>query len=63
MSPKPYEVWTSLDLEYLYRCDAVLRLPGGSPGADAEVAVAVDRAIPVFHSETMLRAWIEADRP
>lgn len=32
----------------LERCDAVLRLPGDSKGADQDVAIARDRGIPVY---------------
>ncbi|POX66289.1 DUF4406 domain-containing protein [Microbacterium sp. Ru50] len=46
----------------LQRCDAVLRLPGESRGADQDVAIARERGIPVY---TALRdvpgvAWREA---
>jgi hypothetical protein len=34
----------------LQRCDAVLRLPGESRGADQDVAIAEARGIPVYHS-------------
>ncbi|WP_338696707.1 DUF4406 domain-containing protein [Streptomyces sp. Q6] len=33
----------------LARCDAVLRLPGDSAGADQDVALARRRGLPVFH--------------
>lgn len=33
----------------LERCDAVLRLPGESRGADQDVAIAEARGIPVFY--------------
>ncbi|MBO1336463.1 DUF4406 domain-containing protein [Streptomyces sp. VRA16 Mangrove soil] len=33
----------------LARCDAVLRLPGASAGADADVATALRRGLPVYH--------------
>jgi hypothetical protein len=44
--------------EYLYpvasrlleRCDAVLRIPGESKGADQDVAIARERGLPVFFS-------------
>lgn len=44
--------------EYLYpvasrlleRCDAVLRIPGESKGADQDVAVAQSRGLPVYYS-------------
>ncbi len=47
---QPYEVWTALDMEWLRVCDAVVRIPGRSPGADAEVAEARRLGIPVFGS-------------
>lgn len=33
----------------LAHCDAVLRLPGASTGADQDVAIARDRGLPVYH--------------
>ena len=33
----------------LERCDAVLRLPGESTGADQDVAIAESRGLPVYH--------------
>ena len=48
VSPKPYEHWLTLDLVMLARCDALLRLPGESPGADREVAHAFKLGVPVF---------------
>ncbi|MFJ1793067.1 DUF4406 domain-containing protein [Kitasatospora griseola] len=33
----------------LTRCDAVLRLPGDSTGADQDVAIARRRGLPVYH--------------
>ncbi|MFS0853520.1 DUF4406 domain-containing protein [Microbacterium sp. 179-I 3D4 NHS] len=34
----------------LQHCDAVLRLPGASAGADTDVAIARERGIPVYFS-------------
>jgi hypothetical protein len=34
----------------LQHCDAVLRLPGDSTGADQDVAIARERGLPVYHS-------------
>lgn len=48
--PHPYETWLAYDNVWLMQCDAVLRLPGESAGADAEVCLAVKLGIPVFHS-------------
>jgi Domain of unknown function (DUF4406) len=46
--PRPYRFWLDLDNEFLPFCDAVLRLPGPSNGADKEVAFARSLQIPVF---------------
>jgi hypothetical protein len=46
--PRPYEEWLKLDLAFLPSCDALLRLPGASNGADGEVAAARALGIPVF---------------
>lgn len=59
VSPKPYEAWLDYDLHLLSRCDALFRLPGDSSGADAEVAFADDRGIPVFHRPSDLRLWTQ----
>jgi hypothetical protein len=49
ISPKAWAEWMGLDMEWLRVCDAVLRLPGKSKGADKEVALAVVSSIPVVH--------------
>lgn len=46
--PRPYGFWLELDNEFLPCCQAVLRLPGSSSGADKEVALAKSIGIPVF---------------
>jgi len=48
--PRPYEFWLQLDNEYLLCCDAVLRIPGFSNGADKEVELAIEKNIPVYYS-------------
>jgi hypothetical protein len=48
--PLPEAVWLELDFEWVRACDAVLRLPGESRGADMEVEVAKVANIPVFTS-------------
>ena len=60
MSPKPYEFWTEHDFVLLARCDALLRFPGESPGADAEVGFSYTAGIPVFTDEAELRKWCES---
>lgn len=57
--PRPYEFWLELDKEFLPLCDALLRLPGPSNGADAEAQYARDNGIPVFTSISELRAHFE----
>jgi len=58
MAPHDYEVWMAIGLAWLRQCDAVLRLPGESPGADREVEVARILEIPVFHSvEELVEAF------
>jgi hypothetical protein len=49
MFPRPYEFWLDLDNQFLPDCDAVLRIPGDSNGADKEVALAKTLGKPVFH--------------
>jgi hypothetical protein len=46
--PRPYEFWLDLDNQFLPCCQAVLRLPGSSSGADKEVDFARRLRIPVF---------------
>lgn len=54
--PHTYTEWLEFDMAWLARCDALVRLPGESPGAEREVAFARSAAIPVFHGvEQFLR--------
>ncbi len=48
--PRPYEFWLELDNQFLPTCNAVLRIPGESSGADKEVELANTLSIPVFIS-------------
>lgn len=57
--PLPYQVWLDYDIEIMDRCDAVLRIPGESSGADKEVARARELGIPVFESVEELTSWVE----
>lgn len=50
ISPKEWGEWIRIDMAYLSMCDALLRLPGKSKGADIEVAEADNIGIPVFYS-------------
>ncbi len=44
------EGWYAYDLEWLEGCDALLRLPGDSTGADKEVARAAELGINVYYT-------------
>jgi hypothetical protein len=59
VEPMPYDHWIALDLELVERCDAVLRVPGESPGADREVELARSLGMPVFTSAEDAIAWGE----
>jgi hypothetical protein len=48
--PRPYEDWVVQDNCWLLLCDAVLRLPGESKGAENECRLAIDNKIPVFYN-------------
>ena len=54
LPPFTYDDWIAMDLELVSRCDAVLRLPGESVGADMETAFACSRSIPVYYSVEQL---------
>ena len=47
--PLAVEVMYPTAERLLQHCDAVLRLPGESTGADRDVAIAAERGIPVYH--------------
>jgi len=50
VSPHPYEFWLAYDMVWLDKCDALLRLPGESSGADKEMEHATDvMQIPIYH--------------
>lgn len=60
--PHPYEFWCKLDLEWIPKCDILLRMPGDSSGADKEVEYAKSQDIPVVYSVNELRDWTDAQR-
>ena len=47
--PHDYLYWTEMGLEWVRKADALVRLPGKSVGADAEVAEALRLGIPVYY--------------
>lgn len=48
--PKPKERWLEIDLALLDVCDAIIRLPGESEGADIEVDYARRNGIELYMS-------------
>lgn len=62
--PRTYEKWLVYDMHWIKRCDAVLRLPGRSSGADREVIFAEAHDIPVFNNvEAILYAFRKEEKP
>ena len=49
-NPQPYEKWLELDNSFLLVCDALIRIPGDSNGADKEMELAKSKNIPIFHN-------------
>lgn len=46
--PRAYQDWLDYDVEWLKKCDVVIRLLGESNGADKEVEIARELMIPVI---------------
>jgi hypothetical protein len=57
LAPRPYEDWLAYDQHWLACCAVVLRLPGASAGAEAEVRQAQALGRPVY---TSLEALVQA---
>lgn len=57
VGPLDHDSWMEYDGPLVLSCDALLRLPGESIGADIEVQLALDHVIPVFHDEAELIVW------
>lgn len=56
-----YEDWLAYDFAWLQRCDALVRLPGESAGADREAAEARRLGLPVFEGVGRLLAFVVAE--
>jgi hypothetical protein len=60
VAPQPYEAWLAYDFDVIRHCEALVRLPGLSTGADREVAFAHELRLPVFHAPEdwpLLKQW------
>ena len=55
--PHHYEEWMTHDIHWLKKCDCLLRIPGESPGADREVAIATSIGMPVFYHVQDIVDW------
>jgi hypothetical protein len=60
LRPRSYEEWMDYDFVWLDRSDALLRLPGISPGAEREVKRMQALNRPVFHTLATLAAYLGA---
>jgi hypothetical protein len=58
--PRTYDQWMEQCLVWVLQCNAVLRLPGRSKGADIEVGLAKSKGIKVFYSVEELIEGMEA---
>jgi len=59
VSPKAYDVWTEYNNAWVVACDCLLRIPGESKGADAEVALALSLDMPVFYNIQEMKEYYE----
>lgn len=57
--PQEYGTWMRVDAAWVAACDALLRLPGHSPGADAEVSLATSQGIRCFAEMDELLEWLK----
>jgi hypothetical protein len=60
LRPHEYQDWLDYDNEWVKLCNAVLRLPGESSGADGEEELARALEIPVFYSIEDLHSAFQA---
>lgn len=58
-----HEDWYSVDLPWVSVCQAVLRLPGESRGADMETGLAYKIGIPVYYSLADLLSFAPKETP
>lgn len=65
VEPQAFEDWLAYDFAWIERCDALLRLPGESEGADREVEHAREHDKLIFFGESAfaLTLWLSAVGP
>lgn len=51
--PRSYEFWLKEDLVWLAKCDALVRLPGESSGAELEIVEAEKLGIEVYRMDNL----------
>lgn len=54
VTPRPIEFWYALDIQHLSHCDAIMRLPGESTGADREMAAAELMELEVIEFDSLV---------
>jgi len=63
VTPRPEWHWYELDLHQMSHCDAIVRLPGASSGADREMEVAAAFGLDIIAFESLpeeaQRAWLD----
>jgi hypothetical protein len=57
VTPHDVDHWYALDYAFLAKCDALLRIPGDSTGADKEARLAYELEIPVFYDPDKVLEW------
>ena len=60
LDPLAEEVMYPAAERLLHHCDAVLRLPGASAGADQDVRIAQERGLPVYFSVEDVPGYVAA---
>jgi hypothetical protein len=53
VTPRPVKFWYGLDVHHLAACQAIMRLPGESTGADAEMSRAAEFDLAVVEFESL----------
>jgi hypothetical protein len=61
--PFDYETWLEKDFRVIDRCDALIRLPGESPGSEREVLHARSIGIPVWEGLDPVADFLFGQRP